>query len=131
MQAAVKKYQNSGEAGRSKRAEEKHAEDARRKANRDKWDVETANIKHVLLSGEKPLLTNIQKLTLNHFKTYLLKHDHGFLCPAVKKVWKCAFPDQSFKSCLVFHARVFHQKKITHNPIFLFFINNFLGDGMS
>ena len=53
MQAAVKKYQNSGETGR---LEEKHAEDARRKANRDKWDEETAHIKRVLLSEENPIL---------------------------------------------------------------------------
>ena len=79
---------------------EKHAEDARRKGNRDKWDKDTAHIKRVLLAEEKPLLTDNQKLTLNHIKTYLPENNHGFLVPAVKKntvvqVWNCAFPDKS------------------------------------
>ena len=68
-----------------KRAEEKHAEDARRKGNRDKWDKDTAHIKRVLLAEEEPLLTDNQKLTLNHIKTYLLENERGFLVPTVKK----------------------------------------------
>lgn len=61
-----------------KRAEEKHAEDARRKGNRDKWDKDTAHIKRVLLADEEPLLTDNQKLILNHIKTYLLENERGF-----------------------------------------------------
>ena len=79
---------------------EKQAADARRKATRDKWDEDTASTTNVLLAEAKPLLTENQKLTLNHVKTYLLEKGEGFLCPAVKKntvvqVWNCAFPDKS------------------------------------
>ena len=95
----MEKYQKSREAQRVKRAEEKNASDARRRANRDQWDEDTAHIKRVLLSEDPHLLNNNQKLTLNHVKTYLLEYDRGFLCPAVKKntvvqVWNCAFPDK-------------------------------------
>ena len=61
--------------------------------------------KRVLLAEAKPLLTENQKLTLNHVKTYLLEKGKGFLCPAVKKntvaqVWNCAFPDKSWLTCV-------------------------------
>ena len=93
-------FQSSRDAVKAQRAEEKYATDARRKANRDKWDEDTAAIKKVLLAETKPLLTENQKLTLNHVKTYLLENGKGFLCPAVKKntvveMWNCAFPDKS------------------------------------
>ena len=57
-------------------------------------------MKRFLLAQENPLLTENQKLTLKHVKTYHMENGRGFLTPAVKKdtvvqVWKCAFPDQS------------------------------------
>ena len=70
---------------KNQRKEEKTATDARRKATRDKWDEDTDSIKQVLLAETKPLLTESQKLTLNHVKTSLLENGRGFLCPAVKK----------------------------------------------
>ena len=100
MHQAIDKLQKSRELLKIQRAEENNATAARRKSNRDKWDEETAGIKRVLLAEEKPLLTDNQKLTLKHVKTYLLENGKGFLCPSVKKdtvvqVWNCAFPDKS------------------------------------
>ena len=66
--------------------EEKAAKDARRKATRDKWDEETAPIKQVLWAEAKPFLTENQKPTLNHVKTYLLENGRGFLVPVVKRI---------------------------------------------
>ena len=55
MHKALEKYQNSRDALKAKSKEEKQVTDARRKANRDKWDDETTHIKKVPLQKTRSL----------------------------------------------------------------------------
>ena len=55
MHKALEKYQNPRDALKAKSKEEKQVTDARRKANRDKWDDETTHIKKVPLQKTRSL----------------------------------------------------------------------------